>query len=788
MRYIECGVNNEFVSGAGQVIGAAGSHHAIAIRMTFSDAWAMLTKRVLWIDAKGTTRTETLLTSDLAETESVYVVPIPAAPLQYEGKVSMTVYGVELNGTSEVLRLVTKAAFFDVMTSYYDPDSAPDGPIDIDPTIADQMQAEIDAALADILDAREAAKDAEAWAVGQIEGADVPETDTRYENNSKYYAQRADESAAEAYSEASAAFGSASSASGSAETATQKAMDAADSAEDSEAWAVGQRGGTDVDSSDETYHNNAKYWAGQAQQAAGGGVSSFNGRSGAVVPQSGDYTAAMVGARASDWTPTASDVGADQSGAAAAVQASLNAHASNNTIHISAAERTAWNAKANFPAGGTAGQILTKTATGTKWGDAPLGFAPQVVVTAPTGSTVTLTNGTTTLTATESSGTWTFDIPNYGAWTATATLGTDTASDTVSITEVKQYTMTLAFVNIYGVQWDGTSTTKWTRTDAAADFPDPVPAVNNGNGSSPFDGLQPWAGMQKVNRDGGVMVSIPKFWYKITQSGNGLKIQIADTAVDGFSVSPAHMDRGDGKGERDVVYVGRYHCANSTYKSETGKTPMNSQTRSTFRTQCHNIGSTTWLMGWPMRFTLFLLYLVEFADWNTQAKIGKGCGNNSGVQNMGYTDGMTYHTGTSLSSRDTYGLGTQYRWIEGLWDNVYDWIDECYNSSNGLMLILNPTNSSDSSGGVSVGTPTSGWPSKFTMKNVSGTFPLFIPSEASGSETTYSCDYWGFNASYPCVYAGGDYFQGGDRGLFCWNNGSATYKSANIGGRLQELP
>lgn len=40
------------------------------------------------------------------------------------------------------------------------------------------------------------------------------------------------------------------------------------------------------------------------------GVTTFNGRTGAVTPQAGDYTAEMVGARPSTWTPTASDVGA----------------------------------------------------------------------------------------------------------------------------------------------------------------------------------------------------------------------------------------------------------------------------------------------------------------------------------------------------------------------------------------------------------------------------------------------------------------------------------------------
>lgn len=43
---------------------------------------------------------------------------------------------------------------------------------------------------------------------------------------------------------------------------------AEDSAEDSEAWAVGKRGGTDVEETDETFHNNSKYYSEVAQQAA----------------------------------------------------------------------------------------------------------------------------------------------------------------------------------------------------------------------------------------------------------------------------------------------------------------------------------------------------------------------------------------------------------------------------------------------------------------------------------------------------------------------------------------
>lgn len=70
------------------------------------------------------------------------------------------------------------------------------------------------------------------------------------------------------------------------------------------------------------------------------------------------YTASEVGAvptsrtvngkaLSANITLSASDVGADASGAASNVQANLNTHDSNTTKHITASERTAWNAKAD---------------------------------------------------------------------------------------------------------------------------------------------------------------------------------------------------------------------------------------------------------------------------------------------------------------------------------------------------------------------------------------------------------------------------------------------------------
>lgn len=409
-----------------------------------------------------------------------------------------------------------------------------------------------------------------------------------------------------------------------------------------------------------------------------------------------------------------------------------------------------------------------------------------LTVTVKAGSTVTAQCGDKTVSGTvPESGSIKLYLPIAGTWTVTATLGDETAEGSLEVSEYKDYPLELAYTHIYGASWDGTSTTKWSRTDEAADFTDPVPYVAGASSyGSPFDNLQPWAGMVKSERTGGTMVSIPKFWYKLTQNGRGMSIQIADRAVEGYSVSPAHMDRGDGHGERDVVYIGRYHC-NGTYKSGTGS-PRANMTRSSARSGIHNLGSTIWQSDFAMRFTLWLLYIVEFADWNSQAKIGYGCSPSSSAFTMGYTDSMPYHTGTNQSSRATYG-GTQYRNIEGLWDNVWDWCDGCYYNSSGLNIILNPANFSDSSNGTAVGVPSSGWPSAFTVKTTGG-YPLFIPTAASGSDSTYSCDYWSFDSSYPCLYVGGYHSHSSSCGLFCVYYYAASSYHGSIGCRLQELP
>lgn len=380
-------------------------------------------------------------------------------------------------------------------------------------------------------------------------------------------------------------------------------------------------------------------------------------------------------------------------------------------------------------------------------------------------------------------------VNSVGDTTGTATIKVKVAESANYLAPAdKDVPVKAQFVTIYGVEWDWTSSgpTKGTRTDAAAGFSDPNPAVNNGNGSSPFDNLMPWAGMVKETRTGGVMVKEPKYWYKWTKTGKKLKLQIADGPVEGFHVDPVNMDRGDGLGELNFSYIARYHCASGTYKSETNKAQQVSITRSAARTSIHNLGANIWQMDFAQMWYVGMLFLVEFADWNGE-RIGRGCSASGSKENNGKTDAMQYHTGTTAANRDTYGY-TQYRNIEGWWDNVYDWMDGCYYNSNGLNVIKNPNQFSDSANGTLVGKPVAGYPSDFTIPTQSGLEWALFPSAAAGSTTNYVPDSWGFSGGNPCLDRGGNYNQNHYHGPFCVSCYGASSAYTGVGCRLQERP
>ena len=388
----------------------------------------------------------------------------------------------------------------------------------------------------------------------------------------------------------------------------------------------------------------------------------------------------------------------------------------------------------------------------------------------------------------------TVTVASVGNKSGTAVITVSVAGDANHTAPAsKTCSVKCSFVSIYGVQWDGTATTLWSRTDDAAGFTNPSPAVNNGSGSSPFDRKMPWAGMVKeTDATAGTLVKIPKFWYKWTRSGKSMKLQIADAAVDGFHTSPAHADRGDDKGERDYVYVGRYHC-DSSYKSQAGSKPRVNMTRAHARTDIHNLGAAYWQYDYAMFWTIRMLYLVEYGGWHSQETIGYGCSPSGSLFNMGATDGMKYHTGTTAASRTTYG-SIQYRYIEGLWDNVFDWCDGIYFAGalgSKVYCIKNPAQFSDTSNGTLVGTraTSSNYISEWTNPTASGFEYALYPNAVNGTENTYVCDFCYYNSSGVVLCVGAYYYQSQYCGAFCLaGDYGASGASSGIGCRLQKLP
>lgn len=77
-------------------------------------------------------------------------------------------------------------------------------------------------------------------------------------------------------------------------------------------------------------------------------------------------------------------------------------------------------------------------------------FSATINVTCPSGSTLTCTDGTTTLTATTTTGSYAFTVPNTGTWTVKAVSGSNTASKSVSITtDGQSASVTLSYTTYY---------------------------------------------------------------------------------------------------------------------------------------------------------------------------------------------------------------------------------------------------------------------------------------------------------------------------------------------------
>ena len=370
-----------------------------------------------------------------------------------------------------------------------------------------------------------------------------------------------------------------------------------------------------------------------------------------------------------------------------------------------------------------------------------------------------------------------------------------------------------SLTSVFGVSWDSSNpSTALTRLTKANDpnklvtvdiKTEPVPAVGTGSGSSPFDNYMPWMGMEEyniINTSGKVlnkkgesgftrtnisvpvMVKIPEFYYKIERVGSIFRYYVADGPVDGLSLHPGSGDN----------YLGRYEAGEASsgtmgliLASYSGTTPSVSKTRSTFRDYARNMASGFQLRDIAAWCAYDLLYLVEYADWDSQKKIGQGLSNNPSANKTGLTDAMVYHTGRAHSGDNA---AVQYRGVENPWGNVREWVDGINIGERSVYICTDPENYVDNTATnytySNIQLSKSGW---IKGLGLSTNFPwAYLPNESGGSSTTYIPDYMYSSTGWRGLYVGGNWSERLNAGLFCFiASSSSSFTSSDLGARLQ---
>ena len=299
IRTIPLKIQNEYITGDKGMIGAAGSHNDVILRMEFSGMWDGLTKMVQFRDALGEATIEVLLTADMLEADdtSVYLVPVPNGAKKYAGEMTLCIKGAAVSAQKETRATLAVYGRFTVAESKWSADAETEQ--DVPPTQAEQLQSQIENVLATIVDARkaatEAAKSAEGAALSQSRAQTSEQYAGEYAQDASNRATAAGNSAASASSSATAAASSATAAKANADAAAVSATNASASATsaDKSASAASEKASDAANSA-----SAAATSAHTAQSAAGAAADAASVASAAAEAASGSASRSQASAAA----------------------------------------------------------------------------------------------------------------------------------------------------------------------------------------------------------------------------------------------------------------------------------------------------------------------------------------------------------------------------------------------------------------------------------------------------------------------------------------------------------
>ena len=276
---------------------------------------------------------------------------------------------------------------------------------------------------------------------------------------------------------------------------------------------------------------------------------------------------------------------------------------------------------------------------------------------------------------------------------------------------------------------------------------------------------------------GYIMTEVPEFWYKRQQTSGYEYIYISAVEQDGYKKATKR-------------YVGKYDAggSSSALTSKSGVAPCVNITIADARTAAKKIGTNWGLLDIETWSIIQMLYLVEFADYNCQTKVGAGRSNSSSAINSGKMDSIGAKSGR-LSSVEN---GVVYRGMENLWGNVYQWLDGVnFDNSTGQAWISRKQ-SDYASGKASSPYTKLGYKCPYDsgyVKEVgydANNPDIQLPKTYGGSDSTYIPDY--SNSGSAVVYVGGSWGGGGRCGLWYFRSHSTSASDSGIGCRLLFKP
>lgn len=351
---------------------------------------------------------------------------------------------------------------------------------------------------------------------------------------------------------------------------------------------------------------------------------------------------------------------------------------------------------------------------------------------------------------------------------------------------------------VYGVRRKiGISSTAWERIESG------IGKIANAQTSSAevqndFDNIAPWKDIKSCdisadgtinayigdptynpeNPKGYIMTEVPEFWYKREQTGGYEYIYISHEEQDGYTKS-------------SKFYIGRYTASgtSSAITSKSGVADLVNLTIVDFRTAAKKVG-TNWgqldILRWS---TLQMLYLVEYADYNSQNALGYGVCNGSKI-NSGGCDTLLMKSGCLTNDKKNAVI---YRGIENIFGNVVQWCDGINFKDSQAWVCTDPTKY-ESDKFASPYTKLS-WrcPNSIGyIKEVGydANFPaLQLTKITGGSDSTYIPDYSVYNSGSRVLYVGGNYYDDLECGLWYLSLiNDSSHTSLSFGGRLLYTP